>query len=91
MKKDLEIYNQKFKVFGRKKGRRSTNKLSISILKKYLLDISSDLINKNIILDIDLGATGFTVRVFFPKLLGDNFDGIKYCQQKHLEVVSESR
>ena len=55
MKKDLEIYNQKFKVFGRKKGRRSTNKLSISILKKYLLDISSDLINKNIILDIGSG------------------------------------
>ena len=46
---------------------------------------------KGIILDIDLGATGFTVRVFFPKLLGDNFDGIKYCQQKSLEVISESR
>ena len=48
-------YNQKFKIFGRKKGRRFINKSKNEILNKYLLSIRKDFINKKIILDIGSG------------------------------------
>ena len=51
----MKNYNQKFRVFGRKKGRKSAKNLNTEILKKYLLNISPDLITKKIILDIGSG------------------------------------
>ena len=38
MRKELKNYNQKFRVFGRKKGRKSAKNLNTEILKKYLLN-----------------------------------------------------
>ena len=55
MKKELKKYNQQFKIFGRKKGRKSKEDLKSQIFSKYLLNIPSDLIGKKIILDIGSG------------------------------------
>ena len=55
MKKELKKYNQQFKIFGRKKGRKSKEDLKIKIFSKYLLNIPSDLTGKKIILDIGSG------------------------------------
>lgn len=55
MKKKLINYKQKFKIFGRKKGRQSKKNFNIELLKKYLLNIPSDLLAKKIILDIGSG------------------------------------
>ena len=51
----MHNYNQKFKIFGRKKGRRFINKSKNEILNKYLLSMQKDFINKKIILDIGSG------------------------------------
>ena len=55
MKKKLKKYNQQFKIFGRKKGRKSKEDLKSKVLLKYLLNIPSDLIGKKIILDVGSG------------------------------------
>ena len=55
MKKELKKYNQKFKIFGRKAGRKSVKNLNSKIYNKYLLNIPIDLAAKNIILDIGSG------------------------------------
>ena len=55
MKKELKKYNQQFKIFGRKKGRKSKEDLKSKILSKYLLNTPSDLTGKKIILDIGSG------------------------------------
>ena len=51
----MKNYNQKFKIFGRKKGRKSLKHLNTKIYKKYLLSICSDLFKKKIVLDIGSG------------------------------------
>ena len=51
----MKKYNQQFKIFGRKKGRKSKEDLKSKILLKYLLNIPSDLTGKKIILDIGSG------------------------------------
>ena len=51
----MKKYNQQFKIFGRKKGRKSKEDLKSTILSKYLLNIPSDLTEKKIILDIGSG------------------------------------
>ena len=51
----MQNYNQKFRIFGRKKGRRFINKSKKEILNKYLLSIKKDFKNKKIILDIGSG------------------------------------
>jgi len=55
LRKELKNHNQKFKIFGRKQGRKSKKNLKIKLLKKYLLNIPSDLTAKKIILDIGSG------------------------------------
>ena len=55
MRKELKNYNQKFKIFGRKKGRKFVKNINTGLPKKNLLNIPSDLIEKNIILDIGSG------------------------------------
>ena len=55
MRKELKNYNQKFKIFGRKKGRKHLKVLNSEILKKYLLNTFSNFIRKKIILDIGSG------------------------------------
>ena len=51
----MKNYNQKFKIFGRKKGRKLVKNLNTNILAPYLLNISSDLTDKKIILEIGSG------------------------------------
>ena len=51
----MESYNQNFKIFGRKKGRKSIKKFNTNILQKYLLNINSDFFKKRVILDIGSG------------------------------------
>jgi len=51
----LKNFNQKFKIFGRKKGRKSLQNLCSAIFDKYLLNLSSDSIAEKIILDIGSG------------------------------------
>ena len=46
---------QKYKIYGRKKGRQFTEDVNVNLLKNFLLEIPSDLINKKIILDIGSG------------------------------------
>ena len=72
----MQTYNQEFIIFGRKKGRKSAKKLNTEIVKRYLLRIPSDLINKKIILDIGSGMGESTL-----------FLSRKYS--KHLIVASE--
>ena len=55
MKKELKSYNQKFKIYGRKAGRKLKKNLNIEILKKYQLNILTDCNTKKIILDIGSG------------------------------------
>ena len=55
MKKELKSYNQKFKIYGRKKGRKLNKNSNIEILKKYQLNLPIDQITKKIILDIGSG------------------------------------
>ena len=55
MKKKLANYNHKFNIFGRKKGKKISNKINSEIIKKYLFNFSSDINNNNIILDIGSG------------------------------------
>ena len=55
MKKELKSYNQKFKIYGRKRGRKLNKNSNIEILKKYQLNLPIDQITKKIILDIGSG------------------------------------
>ena len=55
MKKKRKKYNQKFKIFGRKKGRKSVQNISTKTFDKYLVNLTTDFISKKIILDIGSG------------------------------------
>ena len=55
MKKKQKNYNQKFKIFGRKKGRKSLQNISTETFDKYLVNLTTDFISKKIILDIGSG------------------------------------
>ena len=84
----MENLIQKFKIFGRKKGRKITHLPYVDILKKYQLDKSLDFKNKKIILDIGSGNgenTLFLSRKYPDKLIiaSDIYkDGnLNLCQQ----------
>jgi len=55
LKKKQKNYNQKFKIFGRKKGRKSLQSISTETFDKYLVNLTTDFISKKIILDIGSG------------------------------------
>ena len=55
MKKELKSYNQKFNIYGRKRGRKLNKNSNIEILKKYQLNLPIDQITKKIIIDIGSG------------------------------------
>ena len=94
MKKELKNYNQKFKIFGRKAGRKSFKNLNSKIYKKYLLNISSDLITKNIILDIGSGNGMNTLSLsqknpnnLISFILGGNNRHYKFTKKSILDLV----
>ena len=51
----MKSYNQKFKIFGRKKGRKFLKRSTISILDDYVLDKNINTKNFKLILDIGSG------------------------------------
>ena len=55
MREKLKKSIQKFKIFGRKKGRKIVTNSNIDFLKQYQLKLPSDLIGKKIILDVGSG------------------------------------
>lgn len=61
MKTELKNYNQKLKIFGRKKGRQFNNSSNAELLKKYSLNIPFDIIGKKIILDVGSGSGENTI------------------------------
>ena len=77
MRKELKNYNQKFKIFGRKKGRKFVKNLNTELPKENLLNIPSDLIEKNIILDIGSGN-------------GENAIFLSHKYSDHLIIASDS-
>jgi len=72
----LKSYNQNYKIFGRKKGRKPIKNLNNEILKKYLFNISTDFFTKKIILDIGSGN-------------GENTLFLSQKYKNHLIVASE--
>ena len=51
----MKEFNQKIKIFGRKKGRKNKKNLNLDILKKYTFTQSTNFFEKKIILDIGSG------------------------------------
>ena len=45
----------KYKIFGRKKGRKKFQYVDYNLNKKYLLNLDSDFYNKKVVLDIGSG------------------------------------
>ena len=72
----MKNYNQKFKIFGRKKGRKPIRNFNIELLQNYLLNLSSNFITKNIILDIGSGN-------------GENTLFLSQKYNNHLIIASE--
>jgi len=95
LKTELKNYNQKFKIYGRKKGRKSTLDLSFETFNNYLLDLSTDLVEKKIILDIGSGNGENTL--FLSKKYPEDLiiaseiyqDGnINLCQKLHNNKIN---
>ncbi len=61
MNREKEIFNQKFKIFGRKKGKKSLSKSSYSILEKYNFKTNAINRNKKIILEIGSGDGDYSL------------------------------
>ena len=76
MREKLKSYNQNYKIFGRKKGRKPIKNLNNEILKKYLFNISTDFFTKKIILDIGSGN-------------GENTLFLSQKYNNHLIIASE--
>ena len=68
-------YNQEFKIYGRKKGRKNLNKFNIELINKFLLKNSFNL-KKNIILDIGSGY-------------GENSINLSAKYDDHIIIASE--
>ena len=91
----MKSYNQKFNIFGRKKGRKFVQDSSIETFNKYLLNVSTDLISKKIILDIGSGNGENTL--FLSQKYPNNLivaseiyqDGnINLCQELHKKKIN---
>ena len=95
MKKKQKNYNQKFKIFGRKKGRKSVQNISNKTFDKYLVNLTTDFISKKIILDIGSGNGESTL--FLSQKYPNNLiiaseiykDGnINLCQELHRHEIN---
>ena len=99
----MKSYNQKFKIFGRKKGRKPIRNFNTELLQKYLLNLSSDFVKKNIILDIGSGNGENTlflsqkynrhIRVMTPQkgerklIIEHALDNSKQALKRHMKEI----